>query len=166
YVSGVSHLTMEGRNVLYINRGDATFDDRTADFGLEHVGFSTQALFFDYDADGDLDLYVLNHSTHSERQVMERMRRHERHPTAGDRLLRNDAGQYTDVTEEAGIYSEGGGYGLGVVASDLNLDGCIDLYIANDFQEDDFLYLNGCDGTFTESLASAMGHTSRFSMGA
>jgi len=165
YVSGVDYLTMHGRNVLYINNGDRTFTDRTKEFRLEHVGYSTQAVFFDYDGDGDLDMYLLNHSTHTERGVSSRPQRYPRHPRAGDRLFRNDGNRFVDVSEKAGIYGGVEGYGLGVVASDLNLDGCPDLFVANDFQENDFLYINNCDGTFTESIASAIGHTSRFSMG-
>ncbi|MGH7448584.1 MAG: CRTAC1 family protein, partial [Longimicrobiales bacterium] len=149
---------------LYINDGDGTFSDRTDEFGLAHTGYSTQAAFFDYDGDGDLDVYLLNHSVHTERGISSRPQR-QRHPRAGDRLLRNDGGRFTDVSDAAGIYGGVEGYGLGVVASDFNVDGCIDLFVANDFQENDFLYINNCDGTFTESIGRAMGHTSRFSMG-
>ncbi len=165
YVSGVSYLTMRGRNVLYLNDGDGTFTDRTRELGLEHVGYSTQAAFFDYDVDGDLDMYLLNNSTHTERGVSARPQREPRHPRAGDRLFRNDNGRFTDVSALAGIHGGVEGYGLGVVASDIDLDGCPDLYVANDFQENDFLYRNNCDGTFTESIATSMPHTSRFSMG-
>jgi enediyne biosynthesis protein E4 len=173
YVSGVNYLSRRGRNVLYINNGDSTFTDRTREFGLEHVGYSTQATFFDYDVDGDLDMYLLNHSVHTERGVSARPQREPRHPRAGDRLFRNDlssdaAGQarrFTDVSADAGIHGGVEGYGLGVVVSDVDLDGCPDIYVANDFQENDFLYLNDCKGKFTESIARAMGHTSRFSMG-
>ncbi|MGQ0713742.1 MAG: VCBS repeat-containing protein [Gemmatimonadaceae bacterium] len=170
YVSAVRYLTMQGRNVLYINNGDRTFTDRTTEYGLQHEGYSTQAAFFDYDADGDLDMYLLNHSIHIERSVSQRPQREPRHPRAGDKLFRNDgtrAGgpRFVDVSEKAGIHGGVEGYGLGVVASDLDLDGCIDLFVANDFQENDFLYINNCDGTFTESIGRAMGHTSRFSMG-
>ena len=156
---------MHGRNVLYINNGDGSFTDRTREYGLEHVGYSTQAAFFDYDGDGDLDMYLLNHSTHTERAINPSDGRLQRNPRAGDRLYRNDGGHFVDVSEQAHIYGGADGYGLGVVASDLNGDGCPDLYVANDFQENDFLYLNNCDGTFTESIAKATGHTSRFSMG-
>lgn len=166
YVSGVEYRTLPGRNVLYINNGDGTFTDRTAEYGLEHAGYATQALFADLDADGDLDMYLLNQSTHEERARARGAGREVPHPKAGDRLFRNEGGHFGDATAEAGIYSGVEGYGLGVVASDLNLDGCIDLYVANDFQENDFLYLNRCDGTFREALAEATGHTSRFSMGA
>jgi enediyne biosynthesis protein E4 len=165
YLSGVDYLTRHGHNVLYINNGDGTFSDRTKEFGLDFVGYSTQALFFDYDGDGDLDMYLLNYSTHTERQVGRQASRLERHPRAGDRLYRNDGGHFVDVSEHAGIYGGVEGFGLGVVASDFNQDGCPDLYVANDFQENDFLYINNCDGTFTESIAKATGHTSRFSMG-
>ena len=89
----------------------------------------------------------------------------ERHPRAGDRLYRNDGGHFVDVSAKAGIYGGVLGYGLGVVASDFDGDGCLDLYVANDFQEDDFLYRNNCNGTFTEVGGTAMRHTSRSSMG-
>jgi enediyne biosynthesis protein E4 len=165
YVSAVNYLAMKGHNVLYINNGDGTFTDRTKEYGLDFEGFSTQATFFDYDGDGDLDMYLLNSSVHTERGVSSQPQRTPRNPKAGDRLYRNDGGHFVDVSETAGIYGGVEGYGLGVVASDFNLDGCVDLFVANDFQENDFLYLNNCDGTFTESIAKAMGHTSRFSMG-
>jgi len=162
FVSGVDYLTMHGRNVLYINNGDGTFTDRTKEYGLDHIGFATQALFFDYDGDGDLDVFLLNHSTHGERAMGSSEKGN---PRANDRLFRNDNGHFVDVSDRAGVGDRVGAFGLGVVASDLNLDGCPDLYVANDFQENDYLYLNNCDGTFTESIAKATGHTSRFSMG-
>ena len=165
YVSAVSYLTVHGRNRLYINRGDGTFTDMAEEYGLDHVGYSTQAVFFDYDGDGDLDMYLLNHSVHTERGVSSRPQREVRHPRAGDRLFRNDGSRFVDVSEAAGIHGGVEGYGLGVIVSDLNLDGCPDLFVANDFQENDFLYYNNCDGTFTESIAQSIGHTSRFSMG-
>jgi hypothetical protein len=166
YVSSVTHLALRGRNVLYVNDGDGTFTDRTGEFGLEHVGYSTQATFFDYDGDGDLDMYLLNHSTHDERdRGAFNPQRQARHPTAGDRLFRNDGNRFVDVSEVSGIYGGVEGYGLGVIASDLNVDGCPDLFVANDFHESDFLYHNNCDGTFTETLATATGHTSHSSMG-
>ena len=162
YVSAVDYLTMHGRNVLYINNGDGTFTDRTKEYGLDHVGYATQALFFDYDGDGDLDMFLLNHSTHRERG---RGSGGGGNPRASDRLFRNDGGHFVDVSERAGVADTAGAFGMGVVASDLNGDGCPDLYVANDFQENDYLYINNCDGTFTESIAKATGHTSRFSMG-
>lgn len=165
YVSGVDYLGEHGRNVLYINDGHGAFVDRTAEYGLEFQGYSTQALFFDYDNDGDLDMYLLNHSVHAEHGRGTAMSRAERNPRAGDRLYRNDGGHFIDVSARAGIYGSAFGYGLGVVATDVDNDGCMDLYVANDFQEDDFLYHNRCDGTFAEVGASAMRHTSHSSMG-
>jgi hypothetical protein len=165
YVSGVSYLSMHGHNVLYINNGDGTFTDRTKESGLDFEGYSTQAVFFDYDGDGDLDMFLLNNSVHTERIIGQQADRNVRHPKAGDRLYRNDGGHFVDVSEQAGIYGGVEGFGLGVVVSDFNQDGCPDIYVANDFQENDFLYINNCNGTFTESIAKATGHTSRFSMG-
>ncbi|HEX9129003.1 MAG TPA: VCBS repeat-containing protein, partial [Gemmatimonadaceae bacterium] len=165
YVSGADYLGLHGRNVLYINNGDGTFTDRTKEYGLDHVGYNTQALFFDYDGDGDLDMYLLDHSTHAERAIESQPQRSGNSPHTGDRLFRNDGGHFTDVTDAAGLHDGIDGYGLGVVASDFNNDGCPDIYVANDFQGDDYLYINNCNGTFTESIAKAMGHTSRFSMG-
>lgn len=165
YVSAVNYLAMPGHNILYINNGDGTFTDRTREYGLEHSGYSTQAAFFDYDGDGDLDMYLLNSSVHTERTPSSHPQRTPRHPRAGDRLFRNDGGHFVDVSERAHIYGGVEGYGLGVVASDLDGDGCLDLYVANDFQENDFLYWNNCDGTFTEGIDKAAPHTSEFSMG-
>src|SRR6267378_1087808 len=96
YVSGVDYLTMHGRNVLYINNGDGTFSDRTREYGLEHVGYGTQALFFDYD--GDLDMYMLNHSTHTERAIASSTSRLVRNDKAGDRVYRNDGNHFVDVS--------------------------------------------------------------------
>src|SRR2546425_7689046 len=167
YVSGVNSLGMQGggRNVLYINNGDGTFTDRAEEYGLAFSGYSTQAAFFDYDGDGDLDMYLLNSSTFAERAAAQSTNRDVRDAKAGDRLYRNDHGHFVDVSAAAHIYGGVEGFGLGVVVSDVNLDGCPDIYVANDFPENDFLYLNNCDGTFTESITQATGHTSRFSMG-
>jgi hypothetical protein len=168
YVSAVSYLGEQGHNVLFVNNGNGTFTDRTKEYGLDFAGYSTQAVFFDYDCDGDLDMFLLNSSTHSERRIGERNGESSPNAASADRLYRNDGGHFTNVSTEAGIHdSDHGveGFGLGVVATDVNLDGCPDLYVANDFQENDFLYINNCNGTFTESIAKATRHTSRFSMG-
>jgi hypothetical protein len=164
YVSGVTYLGMRGRNILYVNRGDGTFEDRTDATGLAEAGYGTQALFLDYDLDGDLDAFLLTHSTHTEREIGVAIRREQRAPT-GQKLLRNDGGRFTDVSAAAGIYGSLDGYGLGVVATDIDGDGCPDLYVANDFQENDYLYRNRCDGRFEEVGTRALGHMSRFSMG-
>ncbi|MEO8561343.1 MAG: VCBS repeat-containing protein [bacterium] len=164
YVSTVSYGATTGRNALYVNNGDGTFTERARQYGIDRQGASTQAAFFDYDGDGDLDLFVLSYSTHAA-LASAAPRRDVRSATGGGRLYRNDGGHFVDVSAHAGIYGGTDGFGLGLVVSDLNQDGCPDVYVANDFQEHDFLYLNNCDGTFTESIARATGHTSRFSMG-
>ena len=164
YVSTVSYRGLRGRNALYVNNGDGTFTDRAHDFGIDFEGYATQAAFFDYDVDGDLDLFVLSFSTHDD-QMSGAPKRDVKATRGGGRLYRNDGGRFVDVSASAGIYGGADGFGLGLVVSDLDLDGCPDVYVANDFQENDFLYHNECDGTFTESIARATGHTSRFSMG-
>src|SRR3989475_6961299 len=118
YVSAVDYLGMHGHNVLYINNGDGTFSDRTKEYGLDFAGFSTQALFFDYDGDGDLDMYLLTHSPHPERASPSHVVHGPRPPGVGDRLYRNDGGHFVDVSERAGLYGGAPRYGLGVVASD------------------------------------------------
>ena len=165
YVSNVAYLDKQGRNELFVNNGDGTFADRAAEYGLAHEGFSTQAAFFDYDGDGDLDMYLLNHSLHIEDTYGPDTLRYERHPRAGDKLFRNEGAFFADVSDAAGIYGGRIGYGLGVAISDLDNDGCPDIYVSNDFHEHDYLYYNNCDGTFTESIRTAMGHVSRASMG-
>jgi enediyne biosynthesis protein E4 len=164
-VSTVSLPGRPARNVLYINNGDGTFTDRAKEAGLDHGGFGTQALFFDYDMDGDLDVYLLNHATHTERGIGSSSVPQEQRDIAADRLMRNDGMRFVDVSAAAGLVRGLDGFGLGVVATDINGDACPDLYVANDFQEDDLLYVNNCDGTFTESMRTATGHTSRYSMG-
>ena len=167
YVSAVSgHEGLEGRNELFINNGDLTFSEQAASYGLDFQGFSTQAAFFDYDLDGDLDMYLLNHSTHEEETRGTADARYERNPQAGDRLYRNDDGRFADVSEQAGIHGGPTGYGLGLVVSDLNDDGRPDVYVANDFHENDYLYVNNGDGTFRDDVYRATGHNSRSSMGA
>jgi hypothetical protein len=158
-----------GHNQLFINQGDLTFKEESAAYGLDFKGFSTQAAFFDYDLDGDLDMYLLNHSVHTSRSYGMSDLRKDEDPRAGDRLYRNDAAEggrmFREVTEEAGIYRSQIGYGLGVNTSDINNDGYPDIYISNDFHENDYLYLNNGDGTFSEQLTAMIRHTSRSSMG-
>ena len=164
YVSTVSYRGLRGHNALYINNGDGTFTDRAHDVGIDFEGYATQAAFFDYDGDGDLDLFTLSYSTHDD-QTSGAAKRDVQASRGGGRLYRNDKGRFVDVSAKAGIYGGVEGFGLGVVVSDVDLDGCPDVYVANDFQENDFLYHNDCDGTFTESIDRATGHTSRFAMG-
>ncbi len=154
------------RNELFVNNGDGTFKEQAADYGLADEGFSTHAAFFDYDADGDLDMYLLNNSFRPISSFGLRNIRHERDPIGGDKLFRNDNGRFTDVSEAAGIFGSVIGFGLGVTIGDVNKDNCLDIYVSNDFFERDYLYINNCDGTFTENLPSYMGHISQSSMGA
>lgn len=166
YVCAVVGLNgFNGYNELFINQGDATFKESAADYGLDFESYSSSAAFLDYDLDGDLDIYLLNHAIHTQDSYGNAQIRHKRIYETGDKLLRNDNGTFTDVSEEAGIYGGVNGYGLGIAVSDFNQDGYPDLYIGNDFHEDDYYYLNNGDGTFKESIKEAFGHTTRFSMG-
>ncbi len=166
YVCAVAGINgFSGHNELFINNGDGTFSEKAAQYGLDFDTFSSNAAFLDYDLDGDLDLYLLNHAVHTQDSYGKASLRYDRNYDTGDKLLRNDGGRFTDVSEEAGIYGGINGYGLGVAVSDFNLDGYPDIYVGNDFHEDDYFYLNNGDGTFSESLRAYFGHTSRFSMG-
>ncbi len=160
---------LTGHNQLFINLGDLTFREESAAYGLDFTGFSTQAAFFDYDLDGDLDMYLLNHSVHTSRSYGMSDLRKDEDVRAGDRLYRNDAtvsgSIFHEVTAEAGIYRSQIGYGLGVNTSDINNDGYPDIYVSNDFHENDYLYINNGDGTFSEQLTAMIAHTSRSSMG-
>ena len=166
YVCAVVGINgFNGHNELYINNGDNTFTERSAEYGLDFDSYSSNAAFFDYDLDGDLDMYLLNHAVHTQNSFGRFDLRYQRQYETGDKLLRNDNGKFTDVSEEAGIYGGVNGYGLGLAISDFNQDGYPDIYVGNDFHEDDYYYLNNGNGTFTESLKKYFGHTSRFSMG-
>jgi len=153
------------RNQLFINQGNETFIDEAAAYGLDDPSNSIQALFFDYDRDGDLDMYLLNHNTAVINEMDFDAKRTDRNKYAGDKLYRNDSGIFVDVSQEAGIKGSSMGFGLGVAVSDINGDGFSDLYISNDYIEPDYLYVNNGDGTFTESLADHLMHISYFSMG-
>ncbi|GBD01802.1 hypothetical protein HRbin18_01531 [bacterium HR18] len=158
-------------NELFLNLGPGEngiprFREAAAELGLADTGFSIHAAFFDYDRDGDLDVYVLNNSMRPIISLDLRNTRHERSWEGGDRLYRNDGGRFVDVSAEAGIYGPEIAFGLGVTVADLNRDGWPDLYISNDFFERDYLYLNQGDGTFREVLEEAMAFISLSSMGA
>ncbi|HET8736985.1 MAG TPA: VCBS repeat-containing protein, partial [Pricia sp.] len=145
--------------------GIVTFTESAAEYGLDFDTYSSNAAFLDYDRDGDLDMYLLNHAVHTQESFGKADLRYQRNYQTGDKLLRNDRGNFTDVSEEAGIYGGINGYGLGLAVSDFNQDGWPDIYVGNDFHEDDYYYLNNGDGTFTESAEKYFGHTTRFSMG-
>ncbi|MDG1571812.1 VCBS repeat-containing protein [Robiginitalea sp. M366] len=167
------YRNLKGRNRLYVNLGpDANgiprFEEQAAQYGLDLEALSTQAAFFDMDRDGDLDAFLMNHSVHPNRNYGRGKQREGFDALAGDRLLRNDGGVFTDISQEAGIYQGKAGYGLGLGISDLNADGYPDIYVGNDFFENDYLYLNNGNGTYSERIASGaegIGHTTHFSMG-
>jgi hypothetical protein len=160
---------LHGKNQLFINQGNNTFKEEAHDYGLDFQGFSTQAAFFDYDKDGDLDMYLLNHSVHTSRSYGNVSLHFDRDSLAGDRLYRNDLVDgkrvFHQVTKSAGIYSSQIGYGLGVNICDINNDGYPDIYVSNDFHENDYLYINNGNGTFSERSVQSFAHTSRSSMG-
>lgn len=169
YVSAVANYSgLKGHNELFINNGNNTFTESAGKFGIDLAGLSTQAAFFDYDHDGDLDCYILRHSTRPHANIVDTSRRLIRDSLSGDRLFRNDLNtnaKFTDVSSEAGIYQSSLGYGLGLAVADINNDGWEDIYVGNDFHENDYYYVNNGNGTFTESGSKHFRHYSRFSMG-
>jgi len=160
--------SMKGQNKLYINQGEDKFKESAAEYGLDFKGFSTHAVFFDYDRDGDLDLYLLNHNVKSP-EVFAKAENRTKLDPSGDKLYKNLLSEgkkgFEDVTASSGIYSSILGFGLGVAVEDFNGDGWLDLYVSNDFTENDYLYLNNQDGTFREALDEMIPSTSRYSMG-
>lgn len=172
YVSQVGNFeNMKGHNLLFecqkiTEEGVPVYEEKSKEYGLDLIVFGTQALFFDYDLDGDLDMFQLNHSVHQNGTFGRRdLFKDTFHPLAGDKLFRNDGGKYVEVTREAGIHSSALGYGLGLGVGDINLDGYPDMYIGNDFHENDYLYINQKNGRFTDQTDSSLMHTSQFSMG-
>lgn len=154
-----------GKNELYINQGDLTFVEEAANYNLDFSGFATQTAFFDMDNDGDLDAYLLNHSVHSSNSFGDTSLRAAVDSLSGDRLYRNDNNFFVDISAQSGIYQSTLGYGLGIGLSDINRDGFTDIFVANDFMENDFLYLNNQDETFTEVYQQMADYTSLSSMG-
>ena len=166
YVCNVGgYKVLSGRNELFVQQPGGTFVERAADYGLDFTGFNTQAYWFDFDLDGDKDMYLLRHSVHNDATYGEARSRQVADSLAGDKLLRNDGSRFVDVTEEMGIYSSKIGYGLSAAVADFDGNGYPDVYICNDFSENDYLYLNQNGKGFEEQVRERMGHTSNFSMG-
>ncbi|WP_041632774.1 VCBS repeat-containing protein [Maribacter sp. HTCC2170] len=175
YVSKVGVFHENSRNLAYINQGNLKFKEMGKEIGLGFKGYSTQAAFLDYDNDGDMDMYLLNHAVHTLRSYGNTDRRKVKDSLSGDQFYENklNEGQlnFVNITDDVGIYSSALGYGLGINASDVNGDGLTDIYVSNDFHENDYLYINnGRDPksqkvTFQERSKDFFGHTSRFSMG-
>ena len=167
------YQSLQGHNLLYINqginqKGVPTFVEAAGEYGLDFSGFATHASFFDYDLDGDLDLYLLNHSINPNQNYGKGNTRSIPNRESGDKLYENVDGRFVDVSEASQIFQSKFGYGLGISISDLNSDGYPDIYVSNDFFENDYLYLNNGDKTFTEVIHasdSVIGHTTHYSMG-
>ena len=155
------------QNELFINNGDLTFKEQAQEYGIADRGYTTHAAFFDYDKDGDLDLYILNNSYQAIGSFnLRKNERPLRDSLGGDKLMRNSNNKFTDVSAEAGIYGSVIGFGLGVTVGDVDKDGWLDIYVSNDFFERDYLYINNRNGTFKECLTDQMKSISGASMGA
>ena len=170
YVSTVSSkYGLTGHNELFINNQNNTFTESSEKYGLNTSCFTTQTIFFDYDRDGDLDCYMLNQSHHPHANIVDTINRRTYDTLSGDRLYRNDMNtslkKFTEVSKQAGIYQSNLGYGLGIAAADINNDGWDDIYVGNDFHENDYYYINNGNGTFAENGNKHFRHYSRFSMG-
>lgn len=167
------YRSLKGQNLLFVNKGNDVngipqFVEESKKYGLNFSGLSTQAAFFDYDLDGDLDMYLMNHSVHPNRTYGKGKQRRTYDSISGDILFQNQNNFFVDVSKTAGIFQGKSGYGLGLSVGDLNNDAYPDIYIGNDFYENDYLYFNQKDGTFKEVISSEnskLGHTTHFSMG-
>lgn len=172
YVCKAGNIGADHRhNKLYINNGDSTFTDRAAAYGLDAPAYSVHASFFDYDRDGDLDMYLLNNPPIRDSRVSVQPTLQQRRAFADDQLFRNDTvadgtPRFVDVTEEAGLKQEVLGYGLSATVSDVNNDGWPDVYVANDYGPEDRLFINQGDGTFSDQIHAWIDHMPRSSMGA
>lgn len=158
--------TARRRNLLYINNGDLTFTEQAMEYGLNDPSYSNHASFFDYDRDGDLDMFLLNHPIKRYAFFVVDFMKSQRDSLAGDKLYRNDNGRFVDVSEAAGIIGNPLGFGLSATVSDINQDGWPDLYVANDYIEEDYLYINQQNGSFKESSKEWITAASYSSMGA
>ncbi|MEA3461427.1 MAG: VCBS repeat-containing protein, partial [Bacteroidota bacterium] len=155
------------KNFLFLNNGDLTFTEQAEEYGIADNAYSTHSAFLDYDKDGDLDLFVLNHSVDRYAMFREEFMqfRHSREPWYGQKLFRNDGNSFTEVTSSAGIFNSALNFGLGIAISDFNGDHWPDIYVCNDYYEKDYFYINQQDGTFRESMEEYFRYISLSSMG-
>jgi hypothetical protein len=153
------------KNQLFINNGNLTFTEKAAEYGLDDSGFSTQAAFLDFDRDGDLDMMLINHNTKKIDNMEFANVRNQTDENASNKLFENDNGHFTEVSKKAGIVQNPLTFGLGLAIADMNKDGWPDIYVTNDYNEPDYLYLNNHDGTFSEQSKKYFRHMSHFSMG-
>lgn len=153
------------RNQLFINQGNSNFKEQAAAYGLDDPGYSTQAVFFDYDNDGDLDMILLNHNVKKIDNMEFAKYRNQTDEYAGNKLFENVGNHFTDVSKKAGIIQNPLTFGLGVAVADINKDGWQDIYVTNDYNEPDYIYINNHNGTFSEQSKSLVRHMSHFSMG-
>jgi len=152
------------RNKLYINQKDGTFTEEAKKWGLDDTGFSIQSYFLDFDKDGDLDMYLVNHrNDFVGAQNLEDRKERKYFSETSDHLFRNDGNKFTDVTLSSGLINKE--YGLSASIGDFNNDGWIDIYVANDFITPDYLYINNKNGTFSNQINTRLKHTSYSSMG-
>ena len=167
------HNSITGKNLLYLNQGldkngIPVFKESASLFGLDIVSLATQATFFDYDKDGDLDLFLMNHSLYPNSNYGKGVIRRQVDKMSGDKLYENKQGTYVDVSTQSGIFQGKIGYGLGVSIGDVTNDGYPDIYVGNDFFENDYLYINQKNKTFSEVISkdkTTLGHTTHYSMG-
>jgi hypothetical protein len=153
------------KNQLFVNNGNLTFTEKAAEYGLADAGYSTQAAFFDFDKDGDLDMMLINHNTKKIDNMEFANYRNQTDENASNKILKNDNGHFTDVSKQAGIVQNPLTFGLGLAIADMNQDGWPDIYVTNDYNEPDYLYINNKNGTFTEQSKKYFRHLAHFSMG-
>lgn len=153
------------RNQLFINMGNLKFEEKAAEYGLDDKSHSTQAAFFDFDNDGDLDVFLLNHSTRKiDNSELSRYRA-EVDELAGNKLYENRNNRFVDISRQAGITQNPLTFGLGITITDIDKDGWQDIYVTNDYNEPDYFYINNHNGTFTESSRQYFRYLAQFSMG-
>lgn len=163
--SGLANLVKDRSNLLYINKGDFNFEESSHEYGLSDSLPSTQASFFDFDNDGDLDLYVVNipDEFSSQNTVGDIRKKFESGTNHSDKLYKNDNGTFVDVSLEVGINNHA--FGLGLATVDINGDGFVDVYVSNDYDDRDYMFYNDGKGRLFEVIRNTTKHISQFSMG-